>query len=53
MFRGREALCLSVRPRGGIAPGRLALQPGNDSTLGWELRDLREGFELGEHIRQI
>ena len=52
-FRGTGALCLSVLPRGCIASGRLALQPANGTTLDREFKDLREGFELGEHICQI
>lgn len=52
-FRETGALCLSMLPRGRIASGRLALQPGNGITLDWEFKDLCEGFELGEHICQI
>lgn len=52
-FGETGALCLSMLPRGRVASGRLALQPGIGITLDWEFKDLREGFELGEHICQI
>lgn len=52
-FGETGALCLSMLPRGCVASGRLALQPGNGIMLDWEFKDLCEGFELGEHICQI